>query len=245
MGSHPLPTERKALWRRASGLLVLCLVLAAAASSDALHDALVAVMAASEELIAAHPVAGATLFVVFAAISAMLAFVSVAVIVPVAVYTWGQPLSILLLWLGWILGGLLAYATARFLGRSVVRWLTQETGLKRLESYVRPDTPFTLVLLFQLALPSEIPGYVLGLARYPLARYILALAVAELPFAVATVNLGASFLERRSLLVLGFGVALVLLSAVAFTRLRKRLAQVDRAAGRTQRPHSQANESST
>jgi len=221
--AEPFPTEKTRIWRRAVALVLLCVALAAVASSEALHSALLSVLDASEQIIRVHPVLGATLFVLFAAVSALIAFVSVAVIVPVAVYTWGQATSILLLWFGWMLGGVFAYGIARLLGRTVVRWLTAEAGLKRLESRISRSTPFSLVLLLQLALPSEIPGYLLGLVRYPLFRYLAALALAELPYAIATVLLGASFLERRSYLLLALGLVLVAGSLFAFQRLRGRL----------------------
>lgn len=228
----PLPTERGTVWRRAAALVALCGLLAAVASSESLHAALLEVLKAIEQIIEGHPALGATLFVCFAAVSAMIAFVSVAVVVPVAIYAWGQGVTILLLWLGWILGGALAYGVARYMGRSVVRWLTAEAGLKRLESAVNSKTPFSLVLLLQLALPSEIPGYLLGLVRYPLPRYLVALAVAELPYALATVLLGASFLERRSGVLLAVGLLLVAGSLFAFQRLRRRLGPgSDRSAG--------------
>ncbi|MEQ1580939.1 MAG: VTT domain-containing protein [Steroidobacteraceae bacterium] len=219
-----LPTEHGTVWRRAVALVVLCLALAAVASSEDLHAALLDVLKEIEQIIQGHPILGATVFVVFAAVSAMIAFVSVAVVVPVAIYAWGQGVTILLLWLGWILGGLCAYGIARYMGRSVVRWLTAEAGLKRLESAVNSQTPLSLVLLLQLALPSEIPGYLLGLVRYPLPRYLAALALAELPYALATVLLGASFLERRSGVLLAVGLVLVASSLFAFQRLRRRLA---------------------
>ncbi|MGE0114312.1 MAG: VTT domain-containing protein [Steroidobacteraceae bacterium] len=218
-----LPLQRGQVWRRAIIMALLCAALAALATSDALHAALLELLAVSEQLITHHPVTGAVLFVGFAALSAMLAFVSVAVIVPLAVYTWGEPLSILLLWSGWLLGGLCAYATGRYLGRPIVVWLTANAGLRQLERYLRHDASFALVLLFQLALPSEIPGYVLGLVSYSLPRYLLSLALAELPYALATIHLGASFVERRSALVLGLGLSLMILSIAAFTLLRKQL----------------------
>lgn len=221
--SGPLPAERGTVLRRAAALVALCLALAAIASSESLHATLLEVLTAIEQIIEGHPILGATLFVVFAAVSAMIAFVSVAVVVPVAIYTWGQGISILLLWLGWILGGAVAYGIARYLGRSVVHLLTADAGLKRLEAAVNGQTPFSLVLLLQLALPSELPGYLLGLVRYPLSRYLAALALAELPYAVATVLLGASFLERRSGVLLAVGLILVAGSLFAFQKLRRHL----------------------
>jgi len=226
MSAGDLPAQHRLVWRRAAILALACVVLAAAASSDALHAALLDVLEASEALIAHSPIIGATLFIAFAAVSAMLAFVSIAFIVPVAVYSWGEPLSMLLLWVGWILGGCLSYATGRFLGRAVVRWLMADAALHRLENRVQQRTPFGLVLLFQLALPSEIPGYLLGLVNYSFAKFLLALGLAELPYTVATVYLGASFVERRSGMVLGIGIAVVVLSIAAFYVLRKKLVRV-------------------
>jgi uncharacterized membrane protein YdjX (TVP38/TMEM64 family) len=197
--------------------------LAALATSDSLHAALVDVLAASDTIVAGHPVLGVVLFVAWAAVSAMLAFASTAVFLPVAVFTWGEPLSILLLWIGWTLGGACSYGVGRFLGRAVVKWLTAEALLHRLEERIGPKAPFGLILLLQLALPSEIPGYLLGLVRYSFPKYLLALALVELLFAIAMVHLGASFVERRAGIVLATGTAVVLLSVTAFYLLRKRM----------------------
>lgn len=225
--SLQLSLHHGSVWRRVFILSLLCVALAALARSDTLHSALLVVIDACQQLIANNPYAGAALFVGVAAVSAMLAFVSVAVLVPVAVYAWGQPLSMLLLWGGWLLGGFLSYAVGRYLGRPIVQWLTAERGLPTLERHFRRDTPWPLVLLFQLAMPSEIPGYVLGLVKYGFLRYCLSLALAELPYAVLTVYLGASFLERRGGVVLGIGVILMSLSIAAFAVLRRRLSTAD------------------
>lgn len=217
------PAQRHAVWRRAALLALLAAVLAVLALSDALHAALIDVLAASDAIIAAHPVLGMALFVALAAVSAMLAFASIAVFLPVAVFTWGEPLSILLLWTGWCLGGACSYGIGRFWGRAMVRWLMAESLLQRLEGRIGPSTPFSLVLLFQLALPSEIPGYVLGLVRYSFLKYLLALGLVELLYTVAVVHLGASFVERRAGIILGTGAAIALFSVAAFYLLRKRM----------------------
>lgn len=218
-----LPLQPGQVWRRALILSLLCAGLALLATSDVVHAALLQLLQVCQRLIAANPTIGALLFVVFAALSAMLAFVSVAVIVPVAVYTWGEPLSALLLWSGWLLGGLIAYTIGRYLGRPMVMWLTANTALRQVERYLRRDTPFILVLLFQLALPSEIPGYLLGLMRYHPLKYLVSLGIAELPYALLTIHLGASFVERHSAIVLWVGLLLMVLSIAAFMLLRKQL----------------------
>ena len=70
---------------------------------------------------------------------------------------------------------------------------------------------------------KELLGYVLGLVRYPFGKFILALAIAELPYTVATVYLGAGFIGARSGLVLAIGLALAGLSIGAFYLLRRHL----------------------
>ncbi len=210
------------VWRRAAILVGLCMALAAVAGSETLHDALISVFEVIEEFIVGQPTLGALLFVAFAAISAMLAFVSIAVIVPAAVLAWGELFSMLLLWIGWILGGCASYSVGRFLGPHVVRWLTPHQVLHRFARRVQRDAPFGLVLLFQLALPSEIPGYVLGLAQYRFLKYLLALGIAELPYAAATIYLGSSFIEGRALVILAAGISLVVLSLAAFLLWRRR-----------------------
>jgi uncharacterized membrane protein YdjX (TVP38/TMEM64 family) len=208
---------------------VIVAVVALVASLGALHDVLLRVLAEAQSVIAQHPVLGALLFVILAAISAMLAFVSSAVLVPVAVYVWGAALCAALLWGGWILGGLCAYGIGRWLGQSVVARLTSRQTLAHYQDRLSKRAPFGLVLLFQLALPSEIPGYVLGMANYPLARYLLALAIAELPYVMGTVFLGTSLLQRRMPLLLSVGAASILLSLWAWRSLQQRLASSRRA----------------
>jgi uncharacterized membrane protein YdjX (TVP38/TMEM64 family) len=199
-------------YRRVAVVLILCVALARMTSSSTLHEALIGVLVAIEELIHAHPIFGAATFVVIAAVSAMFTFASIAILVPAAVFAWGAGATIAALWFGWILGGIGTYAIGRHLGRPAIRWLVSRDALQRLESRIPPAAPFPLILLLQIALPSEVVGYVLGLARYPFLRYAAALALAELPYAVATAYLGNSFIEGQGWLILGVGAAIAALS---------------------------------
>ena len=208
---------------RALVLLLLCAALAFVASSDTLHAWLLRAIAIAGQTMTERPLLGATLFVLFAAASAMLAFFSSALLVPVAVYSWGKALCALALWVGWTLGGMAAYGIGRSLGRPVVKSLLSSANLDRYEDRISKRAPFGLVLLFQMALPSEVPGYLLGLARYPFGKYLAALMLAELPYAVGTVYLGASFLDRQLAVLIGVGAAGALLMALAFRLLQKRL----------------------
>jgi uncharacterized membrane protein YdjX (TVP38/TMEM64 family) len=164
-------------------------------------------------------------FVVFAALSAMLAFVSSAVIVPVGVYVWGEIASLALLWLGWILGGVTAYSLSRYFGWPVVQALVSRQWIGRYESLISRRSAFGFVLLLQLALPSEVPGYLLGLARYPFWRYLTALALAELPYAVATIYLGVGFIQRQIYVLIGVGIAVAVFAGVALHALHRQIAK--------------------
>ncbi|MFP2896621.1 TVP38/TMEM64 family protein [Corallococcus sp. 4LFB] len=227
MNASPQPQDSHrglpAMWGRALLLGLLLAGLALLTSSEAFQSQLRRVVDAAAPVISAHPFWGAVLFVLLSALSAMLAFFSSALLLPVALQAWGKTVCALLLWVGWMLGGACAYGIARAWGRPVIRRLTSPGLLARYEERVSRRTPFGVVLLFQLAIPSEIPGYVLGLARYGLRRYLAVLALAELPYAVGTVYLGASVLERRTPVLLGLGAAGILAGLLAFHLLRKRL----------------------
>ncbi|WP_240360209.1 TVP38/TMEM64 family protein [Pyxidicoccus caerfyrddinensis] len=217
------PRGLPAPWARALVLAALLAGLALLASSDAFQSLLRRILEASAPVISEHPFWGAVLFVLVSALSAMLAFFSSALLLPVALHAWGKTVCVLLLWVGWMLGGACAYGLAHSWGRPVIRRLTSSRGLARYEERISRRTPFGWVLLFQLAVPSEIPGYVLGLARYGLRRYLLVLALAELPYAVGTVYLGASFLEQRTVVLVGLGVFGILFGAWALHLLHERL----------------------
>jgi uncharacterized membrane protein YdjX (TVP38/TMEM64 family) len=189
--------------------------------SDAAHAGLLWVLDVTEPVIADWPVMGGVVFVALAAVSAMLAFFSSVLLVPVALDAWGVPLTIVLLWVAWTLGGIGAYALGRYLGYPVVARFTSSDLLERYRQRVSAHASFGVVLLFQLALSSEVPGYVLGLARYPLVRYASALALAEIPYAVLTVYIGAGLVERRLALLFGAAAAVLLVSGLAFLVFRR------------------------
>jgi uncharacterized membrane protein YdjX (TVP38/TMEM64 family) len=213
------PTHRV----RAIVLVALVGALLVLAWSPPVHRAVLQVFEAAKELITVHPLLGAALFVVLSALAAMLAFFSSAVLVPAAVYAWGPVVCAALLWTGWMLGGVASYGLAYHFGEPVLRWLAPGKSIVQYQEKIRKRASFGFILLFQLALPSEIPGLVLGLARFPIERYLMALAVAELPYAIGTTLLGASFVSRRFGLLFSLG-ALAALAAVFLGRsFRRRL----------------------
>ncbi len=223
-----LTVERlRPLVTRAALLTALVAGLIALGRSDTLHQELLQVLDAAKQVIARHPVAGPIAFVGLSAISAMIAFVSNAVLVPAAVYAWGAPTTMLLLWIGWTLGGAIAYTLALTFGRPLLRWIVASQTLSRYQHLLDKRPAFTSVLLFQMALPSEIPGYLLGLARYPFWRYIAALMLAELPYAVGTVLLGLGFVQRDTATLVAVCLVGALGLAVVARLLRDRNGRTD------------------
>jgi uncharacterized membrane protein YdjX (TVP38/TMEM64 family) len=224
MASENHDLRRQTASRRKLGVLALLIAVAiVVAASARLHHAAESLVTATGSLIARHPAWGVLAFVGLAAVSAVLAFFSSVVIVPVAVHYWGPLLTALLLWIGWLVGGAGAYSIGRYLGGPLVRRLVGTTRAEYFEAQVTARAPFLVVFLFQLALQSEIPAYVMGLVRYPFLRYLLALGAAELPIAVAAVVLGSGFLHRQYWLMVGAGLAGIGIVSLAIRALHRRL----------------------
>jgi uncharacterized membrane protein YdjX (TVP38/TMEM64 family) len=199
---------------------IIIIVAGLITGSDILHTKIEDILVASETIISRFPLLGMLLFVLLAMVSAMLAFFSSAILVPIGVYAWGSITCFVLLWIGWLLGGVTSFGIGRYLGRPVASKLIGETRLARFEKQLGRHARFIHILLFQAALPSEVPGYVLGTLRYRFSLFLLALAIVELPYALGTVYLGTRFLERDIvlLMLIGFGGVMVATFAYYFYR---------------------------
>ncbi len=211
------PEPAPKLWapRRA---VILVAVLAGAAvilAVQPLHSWLIGQFAGAEAIIRQHGTWSMVLFVGLAALSAMIAFVSSSVLIPMAVYAWGPWTCAGLLWTGWFLGGLTAYAIGRFLGRPLVGRLVRPETVERQERWARSRRSLAAIVLLQLAVPTDLAGYIFGVIRCPFVPFILALGLAEIPYAVGAVFLGLSFVERRVGPLVLLGLAGILLSVAA------------------------------
>ena len=197
-----LPAIPFGISRRAAILAVAVALAGVLTLSEEVHGQILAALALADPLFARHPVLGAVLFVGLAALSAVLVFFSGVLLVPVGVQTWGQAGCVLLLWLGWVLGGLVTYFVGRRLGRPFVRRLLSVGVFAQYEALIPEGRSFLTATLVQLAFPSDVVGYFFGLVRYQAPVYLGALVFAELPYALGTVYLGAAFINRQYWLLL-------------------------------------------
>ncbi len=213
------PRLKARSWGRAAAVVLLCSAIALLLSFDPVYDRLQEALSAAAPGIATYPLLGAVAFVLFAALSAILAFFSSALLLPAAVYTWGTPLTFVLLWLGWLLGGICTYA----LGRGLSRPRSGAPGTSGKLDYFLHRLPgevtFVPVLLLCLAVPSEIPGYLCGYLGVRLRTYVPALAIAELPYAIGAVMLGEGVADRQIAGLVAIGLVGATLGLLALRAL--------------------------
>jgi len=94
-------------------LIIVVIVAALLACSEEIHRQIVTVIALAEQVIATSPLFGAIVFVLLAALSAMLVFFSGLLLVPIGIDAWGPAGCFLLLWGGWFLGGFITCSIGR------------------------------------------------------------------------------------------------------------------------------------
>ena len=104
---------------------------------------------------------------------------------------------------------------------AVVAAIIGEEKIADWEQQLSGRARFRHILLFQATVPSEIPGYLLGILRYPFPMYLAALAITELPYAIAVIYPGDSFIEGKVYALIIAGIAVMLLGALLLKVSRK------------------------
>jgi len=171
--------------------------------------------------IAAHEATGVTAFILFAALSAILSPFTSIPTVPFAVVVWGEELALLFLVIGWCIGGIISYAIGHYGLHAIFQKIFR---MKRIEAYrskFSEHSEFILVVLFRLALPSEVTGLVLGSLRYDFLKYLAATLISEIPFAIVAVYAGGAFVLNSPLqlaLWIAGGSAMLILAAAILTK---------------------------
>jgi uncharacterized membrane protein YdjX (TVP38/TMEM64 family) len=209
--SEKLPSTRPGSAARWWVLGIAVLLIGLLVFSPGVNDLVDDLTAWASGVMNAHPVLGAVVFFVFSALSAMLAFASSAVLVPPGSLVWGKPLTFLLLWGGWMAGAIAAYGVG-YLARPLLMNTGFADKLAKYEKFVSQRMPFWAVLLFCVAIPSEVPGYLFGSMHYPFLKFVAAIAIAEAAYALGVVVAGESLLGDEPL---AFFAAISMLIVVA------------------------------
>lgn len=174
-----------------------------------------------QSLIEAREFLGFAIFFLLTMLSAMLSPLSSVPLIPIAVLAWGDVLTLLLTLGGWVVGGSISFMLARTLGRHVLRKFISFEHIDHYLAILPQRLGFELLLLFRLAIPAEIPGYVVGLTKFPFFPYLLATVMAEFPFAVISVYASEAFLEKKFIPLLMWIIVGGLIIGITFHVFRK------------------------
>ncbi|MBT9164821.1 MAG: hypothetical protein DDT23_00828 [candidate division WS2 bacterium] len=174
-----------------------------------------------EDFSSHYPWQSVFIFISLAAISTMLAFFSSIWLVPPAIVLWGNSLTVLFLLLGWLIGAFFSYLIGQYGGYPLVQKLTSSKQILYYERLFSERLGFWVIFLFRFTLPSEIPGYVLGIIRYPFAKYFLITFLAELPYAIYAVYAINAIIEKNPT-ALAVATAVWIVAALILTYLYRK-----------------------
>ena len=146
-------------------------------------------------------------FGAFAVLSVMLVSFSSIWIIPIAISLWGYLLTLALLLGGWLLGSIFSYMIGRYAGYPIVRKIISEEKINSYSDiFSRARESFNLIILSRFVFPSEIPGYLLGIAKYPFFKYLFATIISEIPYAIVAVYFIDAIINKNITVFLFVGI---------------------------------------
>jgi uncharacterized membrane protein YdjX (TVP38/TMEM64 family) len=93
--------------------------------------------------------------------------------------------------------------------------------LEKYQHFVSKRMKFWAVLVFCLAVPSEVPGYLFGGMKYPFWKFIAAIAIAESIYGLGIIVAGESLLEAEpGVVLITIGMMVVIAVAAGFVLRR-------------------------
>ncbi|KKQ34572.1 MAG: hypothetical protein US50_C0043G0004 [Candidatus Nomurabacteria bacterium GW2011_GWB1_37_5] len=157
-----------------------------------------------------YPILSIFVFLLLSVMSVMLMSFSSIWLVPIAAAVWGNFYTSILLLAGWLLGSIFSYLVGRYAGYPIVSKIIDP---KKIDYYRKllfeTNSGFGLIIMSRFVLPSEIPGYVLGIAKYNFIKYFAATFLTELPYVIISVYAVRAIIDREPL-------ALIIWSSIWF-----------------------------
>jgi len=196
---------RNRLWIFSLLVVLALLIWSSVTLQGIFFDSVVAISFFTEN----HPFAGVMFFVFLTALSSLLSPFSSIPFVPFSVAIFGGFPTIVFLMLGWMTGAIISYFLGVTVDKAFLQNLTSVEKINYYKDKISAHSHFYTIMVFRLALPAEITGYSLGILRYNFGKYLLAVFLSEIPFAVLAVFSSQAFLEKNFIIFSG----LVLLTA--------------------------------
>jgi len=193
------------------GVLIVVLIIS---FSSGIRDVITSAIEFLGSIAASRPVLGMATYVGISAFAAVLSFFSSAPLIPIALVAWGPIATVILTLSGWILGGVISYTLAYYFGQPLVKKIISKEKYTHYSEFLLQKISFNLIVLFRLAVPSEIGGILLGVIRYPFGKYLLATLISELPFAIVLTYAGDAFIKQKFGSVAIYIVAITIAVAV-------------------------------
>lgn len=192
-------------------------------SSTSLQKLFFGSVLVASDYTAVHPILGSLIFIALAAISAMFSFFSSAALAPIAILIWGQSLTSVLLFAGWIIGDIISYLIGFYAIHDLFEKIIPFEKINNYRGKISKKTEFGLIMLFRFAVPSEITGYLLGIIKYHFGKYFLATILSELPFALIVVYASKALIEQSRTAFVGFIILAIAIASATLYFLRKKI----------------------
>lgn len=170
-----------------------------------------------------HQIAGGFIFFAISILAVLISPFSSVPLVPSAVLAWGNWLTLILLLPAWIVGGILAYYLGSYSREKIIRHFISFEKVEHYRKSISFRTQFWLVLLFRLAVPSEVAGYTLGIVRYEFKKYLLATFLAELPVALLVVYSSSVLLQGKVTMFVAVIIAAAAILYLAYFLFQKKI----------------------
>ena len=158
---------------------------------------------------------GMAVFILLAALSAMLSPFSSAPLIPIALVIWGPVLTAIMLLAGWTIGGMLAYFIGWKFGYAIAIKFVAREKIDKWSMVIKNKFSIFLLFVFRLMTPSE-TGYVFGVFRYPFWKYLLITFLSELPYAFGLSFAGEAIISREHEILVALGIASIFMIAIFY-----------------------------
>ena len=130
--------------------------------------------------------------------------------------------------IGWVLGAIIAFAIARYLGKPFLSLFIKIEEIERYEKYLSNRVEFWGLVFLRMIMPVDMLSYAVGiLSSISFRKYILATVLGITPFAFAFSYIGDALVQRQYISFIMFSIGAVLVFGITFIAYKiYRLSQI-------------------